>query len=102
MDPLHQLKLRVGLTEFERTTARRLAAHGLNLREGGGAVNRRLALAQAVQVGAVQDVNGRGRRGTHRRVRHRSRGANLTSNEPVRTLAKSNVRVCLRAMVSAA
>src|SRR5262245_2291580 len=57
MDPADDLGLAVRLPEFERVGARRLAAIALDISQGRLAVDFRLALAQAIEVWAIQNVN---------------------------------------------
>ena len=54
VDPVDQLRLAVRLVELDRRAGGR-AAHRLDLGERGRAVDLRLARAQPVEVGAVED-----------------------------------------------
>src|SRR5262245_53826676 len=57
MDPADDLGLAVRLPEFDRVGARRLAAIALDIGQGRLAVDFRLALAQAIEVRTIQNVN---------------------------------------------
>src|SRR3546814_199571 len=61
LDPVDELAFMVALAEDEAEgqPVAGLAAQGLDVGEGGAAINFRLALAQKVQVGTVQNIGGR-------------------------------------------
>jgi hypothetical protein len=62
LNPVDHLVLTVGLAEFEgkAVAGGDLAARGLDVGQGLGSIDVRLALAQKIQVGPVQQIDGLG------------------------------------------